>query len=306
MKIQNIFALIVTLVGFAACTSESELPNTPENGELVPVTINLGSLQTKSVDLAEAEGTIQNAVVAIFDSKGIPTVAPLVLSGSTSSETRLPLIRSNAYAFVNVSQEDIDALTAISNEAEFKAYQIKKELSQNAVSLPKYGELTGFIPEASISIEVKQLTARVEVMVDVKVIKDRVEISNEGFSFAKNSVSWNNMNFNNNELTSTDGINPVSGYFTTTINGRTYNTLNRAYSYPGATPTISLEGIVSAEGFSGVNSNLSYTFAKELVKDNVYVVRFVVTVDMSTPVTPTISYEVLAMETVSIDVPAFN
>ena len=49
MKLQNIFALIVTLIGFAACTSESELLDTPvENSDLVPVTISLGSIQTKA------------------------------------------------------------------------------------------------------------------------------------------------------------------------------------------------------------------------------------------------------------------
>lgn len=310
MKIQNIFALIVTLVGFAACTSESELPNTPENGELVPVTINLGSLQTRSsVDLEAEEGVIKNAVIAIFEkSSGTPSAAPIVLeNGATTGSTRVPLTVSNAYAFVNVSEEDIENLVNLAgNENLFKSYSVQKQLTQNANDLPKFGALE-FTPTESgtVIIPVNQLTARVEVMVDVKVIKDEEEISNEGFSFAKSNLSWDNMSFNT-ENASTTGIDPNGGHFTTTINGNTYNTLNRAYSYPGATPTISLDGIVSAEGFSGVNSNLSYTFAKELVKDNVYIVRFVVTVDMSTPVTPTISYEVLAMETVSIDVPAFN
>ena len=113
MKLQNIFALIVTLIGFAACTSESELLDTPvENSDLVPVTISLGSIQTKaSVDLDAQEGNIENAVIGIFDSKGIPTTAPIVLkNGANTGTTRLPLVKSNAYAFVNISDEDIVAL----------------------------------------------------------------------------------------------------------------------------------------------------------------------------------------------------
>ena len=96
MKLQNIFALIVTLIGFAACTSESELLDTPvENSDLVPVTISLGSIQTKaSVDLDAQEGNIENAVIGIFDSKGIPTTAPIVLkNGTNTGTTRLPLVK---------------------------------------------------------------------------------------------------------------------------------------------------------------------------------------------------------------------
>ena len=100
MKLQNIFALIVTLIGFAACTSESELLDTAVNDDLVPVTISLGSIQTKaSVGLGTDEGTVQNAVIGIFDSKGIPTITPIVLESGNSELIRIPLVKSNAYAF---------------------------------------------------------------------------------------------------------------------------------------------------------------------------------------------------------------
>ena len=87
---------------YTSCTSESELLDTPvENSDLVPVTISLGSIQTKaSVDLDAQEGNIENAVIGIFDSKGIPTTAPIVLkNGANTGTTRLPLVKSNAYAF---------------------------------------------------------------------------------------------------------------------------------------------------------------------------------------------------------------
>lgn len=292
MKLQNIFALIVTLIGFAACTSESELLDTPvENSDLVPVTISLGSIQTKaSVGLDENEGTIQNAVIGIFDSNGIPTVAPMVLTGNEGS-TRLPLVKSNAYAFVNVSEADIAALKAISNEDDFKSYTVKKALTQEAASLPKSGQKLAFTPSKDISIDVRQLTARVETMVEIKVVQDGKDIVNPGLSFSKNSLSWTNMSFKSTD-TQTNGND---GPFTTTI-GTTYTTLNRAYTYPEATPTIELVGSVGGniDGFIGKQVSWSYTFPESLVKDNVYLVRFIVKVDITQPANPTFTYEVIS------------
>lgn len=305
MKLQNIFALIVTLIGFAACTSESELLDTPvENSDLVPVTISLGSMQTKaSVGLDTDEGTIQNAVIGIFDSNGIPTVAPMVLTGNEGS-TRLPLVKSNAYAFVNVSEADIAALKAISNEDDFKSYTVKKALAQDAASLPKSGQKLAFTPSKDISIDVRQLTARVEAMVEIKVVQDGKDISNPGLSFSKNSLSWTNMSFKST-VTQTNGNDDS---FTTTINGTTYTTLNRAYTYPEAKPTIELTGSVEGDmdGFSGKQVSWSYTFPESLVKDNVYLVRFIVKVDITQPANPTFTYEVIPMTNVEINVPGFN
>ena len=304
MKLQNIFALIVTLIGFAACTSESELLDTPvENSDLVPVTISLGSIQTKaSVGLDENEGTIQNAVIGIFDSNGIPIVAPMVLTGNEGS-TRLPLVKSNAYAFVNVSEADIAALKAISNEDDFKSYTVKKALTQEAASLPKSGQKLAFTPSKDISIDVRQLTARVDTMVEIKVVQDGKDIVNPGLSFSKNSLSWTNMSFKSTD-TQTNGND---GPFTTAI-GTTYTTLNRAYTYPEATPTIELVGSVGGniDGFIGKQVSWSYTFPESLVKDNVYLVRFIVKVDITQPANPTFTYEVIPMTKVDINVPSFN
>lgn len=305
MKLQNIFALIVTLIGFAACTSESELLDTPvENSDLVPVTISLGSIQTKaSVGLDTDEGTIQNAVIGIFDSNGIPTVAPMVLTGKEGS-TRLPLVKSNAYAFVNVSEADIAALKAISNEDDFKSYTVEKALAQDAASLPKSGQKLAFTPSNNISIDVRQLTARVETMVEIKVVQDGKDISNPGLSFEKNSLSWTNMSFKSTETQ----INGNDGPFTTTINGTTYITLNRAYTYPEAKPTIELAGSIvgNMDGFSRKEVSWSYTFPESLKADNVYLVRFIVKVDITQPANPTFTYEVIPMTKVEINVPSFN
>lgn len=308
MKLQNIFALIVTLIGFAACTSESELPDTPVSGELVPVTISLGSLQTKaSVDLDIDEGTIQNAVIGIFDSKGIPTVAPIVLNSTASGTTRLPLIKSNAYAFVNVSEKDIENLQAISNEEAFKNYQITKTLTQDAAALPKYGKKRAFTPTANgnIAIDVHQMTARLETMVDLKVYRNGTEIENPGLSFSMPNVSWTNMSFQSAAGTQTDGL---KGSFTTTINGTPYTTLNRAYTYPEAKPTVSLAGSVNGkvDGFNGKQVSLSYTFPDFLDADNVYLVRFIVKVDITQPANPRLTYEVIPMSKVEIEVPSFD
>lgn len=312
MKLQNIFALIVTLIGFAACTSESELPDTPVSGDLVPVTISLGSIQTKaSVGLDTDEGIIQNAVIGIFDSNGIPTVAPIVLKGGTNSgTTRLPLIKSNAYAFVNVSQEDIAALKAKGSEQAFKDYAITKELTQDAAALPKYGMKTNFTPTANenIAIDVHQMTARLETMVNLKVYQNGTEIANPGLSFSMPNVLWTNMSFQSTAGTQTDGL---KGPFTTTINGTPYTTLNRAYTYPNATPSISLMGSVieseneTVDGFKKQVS-LSYTFPESLKADNVYLVRFIVKVDITQPANPTLTYEVIPMSKVEINVPSFN
>ncbi|GGK04948.1 hypothetical protein [Parabacteroides faecis] len=308
MKLQNIFALIVTLIGFAACTSESELPDTLVNGDLVPVTISLGSMQTKaSVGLDTDEGTIQNAVIAIFDNKGIPTIAPIVLNASNSGTTRLPLVESNAYAFVNVSNEDIAALETISDETEFRNYTIKKALTQDASALPKYGEKMNFTPTANgnIAITVKQLTARVEAMVDIKVIQDENEITEHGLSFSKSNLSWTNMKFKSGN-TQTDGID---GLFTTIINGMTYtNVFNRAYTYPGTNPLINLTGSISGtmNGFTEKQVSLSYTFPNSLIADNVHLVKFIVKVDVTQPANPTFTYEVIPMEKVAINVPSFD
>lgn len=308
MKLQNIFALIVTLIGFAACTSESELLDTPvENSDLVPVTISLGSMQTKaSVDLDTNEGTIQNAVIGIFDSNGIPTVAPIVLTSSTNGTTRLPLVKSNAYAFVNVSDADIEALKNISSMYEFKSYAITKQLTQDAAALPKFGEKTNFTPTANgnIEIPVRQLTARVETMVEIKVVQDGKEISNPSLSFSKNDLSWINMLFKSAD-TQTNGND---GSFTTTINGTTYTTLNRAYTYSEAKPGISLIGVVNGkiDGFNGKQVSLSYTFSESLAEDNVYLVRFIVKVDITQPANPTFTYEVVNETPINVDVPSFD
>jgi len=307
MKLQNIFALIVTLIGFAACTSESELLDTPvENSDLVPVTISLGSIQTKaSVDLDAQEGNIENAVIGIFDSNGIPTVAPIVLTSSTNGTTRLPLVKSNAYAFVNVSDADIEALKNFSSMNDFRNYAITKQLTQVAAELPKFGGKTNFTPTANgnIEIPVHQLTARVETMVEIKVVQNGKDISNPGLSFSKNSLSWTNMSFKSTG-TQTNGND---GPFTTTI-GTTYTTLNRAYTYPEAKPTIELAGSVEGniDGFSGKQISCSYTFPESLKADNVYLVKFNVKVDITQPANPTFVYEVIPMAIEEIDVPSFN
>lgn len=313
MKLQNIFALIVTLIGFAACTSESELPDTPVSGDLVPVTISLGSIQTKApVGLDTDERIIQNAVIGIFDSKGIPTVAPIVLDGTNSGTIRLPLIKSRAYAFVNVSDADIEALKAISSENAFKDYAITKVLTQDAAALPKYGMKTDFTPTANgnIAIDVHQMTARLETMVDLKVYQNGTEIENPGLSFSMPNVLWTNMSmsFQSTAAGQTDGL---KGPFTTTINETPYTTLNRAYTYPEATPSISLKGSVieseneTADSFKKQVS-LSYTFPESLKADNVYLVRFIVKVDITQPANPTLTYEVIPMSKVEIEVPSFN
>lgn len=308
MKLQNIFALIVTLIGFAACTSESELPDTLVNGDLVPVTISLGSMQTKaSVGLDKNEGAIQNAVIAIFDSKGIPTIAPIVLSkGQNSGTTRLPLVKSNAYAFVNVSDADIEALKACGSEDAFKGYTIEKELTQEASDLPKFGKNVDFTPAAggTFEIPVNQLTARVEAMVDIKVFQDGQEISNSDLSFSKNSLLWKDMSFKS-------GDTQTSGYgdeFTTTIDGKEYKTLNRAYTYSGVKPTIELSGTIIGEkdGFDGMSSSFTYTFKEDVKADNVYIVRFIAKVDITDKVNPTLTYEVVNEAPINVDVPSFK
>lgn len=299
MKLQNIFALIVTLIGFAACTSESELPDTPISGELVPVTISLGSLQTKaSVGLDTEEGTIQNAVIGIFDSKGIPTVAPIVLKGGTNSgTTRLPLIKSNAYAFVNVSEKDIENLQAISNEEAFKNYQITKALTQDAAALPKYGKKTAFTPTANgnIAIDVHQMTARLDVSVEV-IVKGQDGTSND-LGFVKNSLSWTNIS----NKTANTTVNGNDGKFTTYIDGNSYDVMNRTYSYPGATPTINLTGSVD-----GKDINRTYTFKEDLAADNVYVILMKMIVDQNSETEVSFDYEIITKPSVKIDVPSFE
>lgn len=299
MKLQNIFALIVTLISFAACTSESELPDTSvSGGDLVPVTISLGSIQTKaSVDLATDEGTIQNAVIGIFDSKGIPTVAPIVLNDATSGTTRLPLIKSNAYAFVNVSEKDIKNLQAISNEEAFKNYQITKTLTQDAAALPKYGKKTDFTPikNGQIAISVNQMTARLDVSVEV-IVKGQDGTSNN-LEFVKNSLLWTNIS----NKTANTTVNGNDGTFTTTINGNSYDVINRTYSYPGATPTINLTGSVD-----GKEINRSYTFKDGLAADNVYVILMKMIVDLNSETEVSFSYEIITKPLVNIDVPSFD
>lgn len=297
MKLQNIFALIVTLISFAACTSESELPDTSvSGGDLVPVTISLGSLQTKaSVDLDTNEGTIQNAVIGIFDSKGIPTVAPIVLNGTTSGTTRLPLIKSNAYAFVNVSDADIEALKTKSNADDFMKYKITKALTQTASELPKFGMLKEFTPEKdkSFTIPVYQMTARLDVNVSVELTENGQPVS---ASFVKETLQWAGIAA---EATTTNGND---GEFTTTIDKITYdNVINRTYSYPDATPTLTLSGKVGDQ-----NKSFSYTFAEKLKADNVYLLNVKIKGDISKPFTVTFEYQLVSMETVNVNVPAFE
>lgn len=297
MKLQNIFALIVTLISFAACTSESELPDTSvSGGDLVPVTISLGSLQTKaSVDLDTNEGTIQNAVIGIFDSKGIPTVAPIVLDRTSSGTTRLPLITSNAYAFVNVSDADIEALKTKSNADDFMKYKITKALTQTASELPKFGMLKEFTPEKdkSFTIPVYQMTARLDVNVSVELTENGQPVS---ASFVKETLQWAGIAA---EATTTNGND---GEFTTTIDKITYdNVINRTYSYPDATPTLTLSGKVGDQ-----NKSFSYTFAEKLKADNVYLLNVKIKGDISKPFTVTFEYQLVSMETVNVNVPAFE
>jgi len=299
MKLQNIFALIVTLIGFAACTSESELLDTPvENSDLVPVTISLGSIQTKaSVDLDAQEGNIENAVIGIFDSNGIPTVAPIVLTSSTNGTTRLPLVKSNAYAFVNVSDADINALKNISSMNDFKNYAITKQLTQVAATLPKFGEKTSFTPTANgnIEIPVHQLTARLDVNVSVELTENNQPVTD--VAFVPTKLEWSGID----AASTTNGNN---GQFTTIINGETYNqVINRTYSYPGVKPTLSLQGTI---GEGGENKSYAYTFNNVLEKDNVYLLNVKVKGDLSHPATVTIEYQLVDMGEVKVDVPAFN
>ncbi|MEQ3163839.1 hypothetical protein AAA214_11900 [Parabacteroides goldsteinii] len=302
MKLQNIFALIVTLIGFAACTSESELLDTPvENSDLVPVTISLGSIQTKaSVGLDTDEGTIQNAVIGIFDSNGIPTVAPIVLTSSTNGTTRLPLVKSNAYAFVNVSDEDIEALKSFSSMNEFKNYPITKQLTQDAAALPKFGEKTNFTPTANgnIEIPVHQLTARLDVSVEVIVMENEQDVTNQHpeIQFTKSSLSWTNI-LNKTANTTVEGN---SGSFTTTID-KDYNVINRTYSYPGAMPTLSLTGTIDGKVY-----DRSYTFGSSLSADHVYVVLMKATVHLNTEITVSFDYEIIKKDPVTVDVPSFD
>ena len=304
MKLQNIFALIVTLIGFAACTSESELLDTPvENSDLVPVTISLGSIQTKaSVDLDAQEGNIENAVIGIFDSKGIPTTAPIVLkNGANTGTTRLPLVKSNAYAFVNISDEDIVALQAISSEVEFKEYGIKKLLTQNAAALPKYGTNTNFTPteNGNIAIDVHQLTARLDVSVNVIVTENGegdVTAQHPEIALSEASVSWTNILYKDQNTTS-----GIDGSFTTNIAGTSYNVINRAYSYPGARPTLSLKGKVNGKDFTR-----THTMKDALDADNVYLLKATVKYDLTTKTVTDFTYEIVKASPVEVNVPSFN
>lgn len=297
MKIKNIFALVVTLVGFVACTSENELPNIPVSGELVPVTINLGSTLTKSVALEGSEGEIQNAVIAIFDSEGIPTVAPIVLNGTNTGSVRLPLIQSKAYAFVNVSDEDINALRSISNEDDFSRYSILKALSQNAGELPKFGKID-FTPTNEITIPVNQLTARLDVSVNVVVKENGVDVTEQHpeVQFTKSSLSWSGIS---DKSAGTAVGN--DGNFTTTINGTSYNVLNRAYSYSGVKPTLNLTGSVDGREYTR-----SYTLGESLAADKVYVIQMKATVNLETETTVSFDYEIIGADEISVDVPEFN
>ena len=299
MKLQNIFALIVTLIGFAACTSESELLDTPvENSDLVPVTISLGSIQTKtSVDLDAQEGNIEIAVIGIFDSNGVPTVAPIVLTSSTNGTTRLPLVKSNAYAFVNVSDADINALKNISSMNDFKNYAITKQLTQVAAALQKFGEKTSFTPTANgnIEIPVHQLTARLDVNVSVELTENNQPVTD--VAFVQTKLEWSGID----AASTTNGNN---GQFTTIINGETYNqVINRTYSYPGVKPTLSLQGTI---GEGGENKSYAYTFNNALEKDNVYLLNVKVKGDLSHPAIVTIEYQLVDIGEVKVDVPAFN
>lgn len=299
MKLQNIFALIVTLIGFAACTSESELLDTAVNDDLVPVTISLGSIQTKaSVDLGTDEGTVQNAVIGIFDSKGIPTITPIVLESGNGRLIRIPLVKSNAYAFVNVSEADIAALKNISSMNEFKNYAITKQLTQVAAALPKFGEKTNFTPAANgnIEIPVKQLTARLDVNVSVELTENGQPVT--GVDFVPTNLEWSGIAA---ESATTKGND---GRFTTNIKGMDYNqVINRTYSYPGVKPTLSLQGVIGEDGES---KSYTYTFKDALEKDNVYLLNVIVKGELSDPVTVTFEYQLVDMGNVSVDVPDFN
>lgn len=302
MKLQNIFALIVTLIGFAACTSESELPDTLVNGDLVPVTISLGSMQTKaSVGLDGDEGAIQNAVIAIFDSKGIPTIAPIVLKGQNSGTTRLPLVKSNAYAFVNVSDEDIAALEVCGSEDAFKGYTIKKELTQKASDLPKFGKKVNFTPTdgGTFEIPVNQLTARLDVSVKVIVMENGEDVTakHPEIQFTQTSLSWANIS-NKMNVTTVEGNR---GSFATFIDGKKYDVINRAYSYPEAMPTLSLTGMIDGKEY-----NRSYTFGSGLSADHVYVVLMKATVQLNTEITVSFTYEIIEKDPVTVNVPSFD
>lgn len=87
-----------------------------------------------------------------------------------------------------------------------------------------------------------------------------------------------------------------------------YQTLNRAYSYPEAKPTISLSGTIigEKEGFDGMSSFFTYTFKEGVKADNVYIVRFIAKVDITDKVNPTLTYEVLNEAPINVNVPSFN
>lgn len=303
MKLQNIFALVVTLIGFAACSSESELPDTVVSGDLVPVTISLGSMQqTKaSVGLDTDEELIQNAVIGIFDSKGIPTTAPIVIRNGASSTTRLPLVRSNAYAFVNVSDEDITALQAISTEAAFKNYAITKKLTQEARALPKYGTKMNFTPTAygNIAIDVHQSTARLDVSVRVVVTENGagdVTDSHPEITLSESYFLWFHIldKFDNSGV-GTDGL------FTTNIGGTDYHVTNRTYSYPGAKPTLQWNGKIDGKDFSS-----KYEMKNALEADNVYLLILTVKYDLVTKTVADFTYEVVSAPTAEVNVPSFQ
>lgn len=288
------------LIGFVACTSESELLDAPVNGDLVSITINLGSLQTKaSVGLDTDEGKIENAVIGIFDTKGLPTIAPVILNGE-SGNMRIPLKPSNAYAFVNVSDEDIDALRAIGNAADFENYDLKKKLKQVARELPKYGSKLNFTPEEGkeFKIEVHQLTARLDVA--VKIMEDGQDLTNtfppDEFPFMASSVAWSNINDNGY-----GNVGNESGTFATTIGSSTYHVINRAYSYAGTNPTLALKGEMN-----GKDCNYGYTFALEdgLEADHVYVM--LVTITVKKDIVISLEYAIIKAASIDVKVPDFD
>ncbi len=91
------------------------------------------------------------------------------------------------------------------------------------------------------------------------------------------------------ESSSTSGND---GNFTTIINSVTYdNVINRTYSYPGVTPSITLVGTINGEKKIFFLTLLIVLWKK----DNVYLLNVKMKGDVSKPVTITVDYQMVNM-----------
>jgi len=197
---------------------------------------------------------------------------------------------------VNVSEDDIAALQAFGSEDAFKGYAITKGLTQEASALPKFGKKVNFTPTAggTFEIPVNQLTARLDVRVSVELTENGASVA---VDFQQESLAWANIE-TKSSFSSTTGN---EGPFTTTINGITYdNVINRAYSYPGAKPSLALTGTVNGE-----QKTFSFTFNEALEKDNVYLLNVKIKGELSKPATVSFEYQLVDMGTETVDVPDF-